>query len=60
MAKILRAHRVAIHMTAAQVRAAGTRAVIGLQREKLTDADVAVVRRALGGRSLNILNTLGR
>jgi hypothetical protein len=60
MAKILRADRVAIHMTAGEVQAAGTRAVAGLQREKLTAADIALVRRALGGHSINILSTLGR
>jgi hypothetical protein len=60
MAKILVAHHVAIRMTAGQVQAAGTQAIAGLRRAKLTAPDIAVVRRALNGRSLNILHTLGR
>jgi hypothetical protein len=60
LAKILGADRVTMRMTAEQVQAAARRVVAGLQREKLTAADVAVVRRALPAHTLNILRTLGR
>lgn len=46
-------------MTAAQVQTAGSGLLVALRRHKVTAADVAVVKRVLRGRALNILNTLG-
>jgi hypothetical protein len=58
--RTLGAHRVAIRMTATQVQTAERGLLAALQRNKTTAADVAVVKRTLHGRALNILNTLGR
>jgi len=59
LARILHAYHVAIHMSAAQVQTAESGLLTALRRHKLTAADVAVVKRALHSRALNILNTLG-
>jgi hypothetical protein len=59
LAKILRADRVSIRMTAGQVQSAQRGLLAALTQHKMTPANVAVVKRALTGRAVNVLNTLG-
>jgi hypothetical protein len=60
LARALRAYHVVIRMTASEVQTAESGLLSALRRHKMTAADVAVVKRVLRGRTLNILNTLGR
>jgi hypothetical protein len=60
LARTLRAYRVAVRMTAGQVQTAESGLLGALRRHNVTAADVAVVKRALLGRELDVLNTLGR
>ncbi len=60
LARTLRAYRVTVRMTAGEVQTAGSGLLGALRRDHVTAKDVAVVKRVLPGRALNILNTLGR
>ncbi len=59
LAKILRAYGVSIRMSTGQVQTAQGVLLIGLSRHKVSAANTAIVKRALKGRALNVLNTLG-
>jgi hypothetical protein len=60
LARTLRTYHVAVRMTAGEVQTADSALLGALKRHNVTAADVAVVKRVLRGRALDILKTLGR